>query len=136
MIENVKLYDAGQQFEFDRSQTKDYVLNTVNMGERDTTYSLRRRKGFPAWERDVWYKRMSVIEITGWVIENDREPLSLVKRKVRLNHFVTPNQYMNALCDNGTPLLFLVTESIRYGITESDNNGAFCKFQISGVYRQ
>ena len=133
MIENVKITGHNQILEMDRTKTPDYVLDTVDFGERDTQYSLVNTIGLIGLERDIWFKRLSAVVITGWVIRNDRDVTSLQRCKRRLNHFVIPNRQYTIQCDSADIIQFLATESIRYGTSESDNNEAFCKFQITGV---
>ena len=144
MIENVKLTDGKQTLEIDREKTKDYVLDTVNPGDRDTSYSTIRTHDIIGLEWDIWHKRLTNIEIVGYVVADDRDTESMELRKMRLNSFVVPQTEFNALLDGendltGTPgqsINFIATESIRYGKTHTENNEAFCKFQVTGLYRQ
>ena len=136
MIENIKLTGKNQTIEIDRTKTKNYVLDTVNFGEKDTAYSLVQTIGLVGVERDIWYKKLSAIEITGWVVADDRDAESMQRRKMRLNRFVIPKIEMNVVCDDGSEIDFIVTESIRYAKSYNDNNEAFCKFQITGLYRR
>ena len=135
MIENVKIIGLKTTLEMDRTKTKDYVLDTVNFGERDTQFSLIKTLGLVGLERDIWYKRLSVVEITGWAIQDDHDSESLYRRKRRLNHFVVPNRKYTMIYE-GKTLQFIATESVRYGTTHNDNNEAFCHFKIAGLYRQ
>jgi hypothetical protein len=144
MIENVRLTIGSQILEIDRTRTEDYVLDTVNFGDRDVQFLLRKLKNSPSFDFTSLYKRISVLEITGWVVCDERVPGSLAQRKTRLNNLIIPNTVITLQCSNENgiapnPMLFgmcRLTESIRYGTTESDNNEAFCKFLIAGVYRQ
>jgi hypothetical protein len=136
MIENVKLTDREQTIEIGRTKTKDYVLDLVNLGDKDTSYSILNTLGIIGVERDIWYKKLSIIEITGWVVADDRDSELMARRKMRLNRFVIPNEYLHLVYDNTKKIDFLVTESIRYGKTHNENNEAFCKFQITGIYRR
>ena len=135
MIENVKITGLTTTLEIDRTKTKDYVLDTVNIGNRDTQHSLINTIDLVGLERDIWYKRLSVVEITGWAIRDDRAPESLYRRKRRLNHFIVPNRQYTMVYE-GKTLQFIATESIRYGTTIQDNNESFCHFKITGLYRQ
>ena len=135
MIENVKLTGRNQMIEIDRIKTKNYVLDTVNLGEKNTAYSLVNTIGLIGVERDIWYKKLSDIEITGWVIADDRDAESMERRKMRLNHFVIPTTQLHMVYDGINTIDFIVTESIRYAKAYQDNNEAFCKFQITGLYR-
>ena len=87
-------------------------------------------------ERDIWYKRLTSIEIVGYVIADHRDAESMERRKMRLNHFVAPERKITAVLDNGKCIDFIMTESVRYGATHTENNEAFCKFMITGLYRQ
>jgi hypothetical protein len=136
MIENVKLTGRNQTIEIDRTKTENYVLDTVNLGDKDTSYSLVNTIGLVGVERDIWYKKLSNIEITGWVVADHRDTESMERRKMRLNHFVIPKTQINMVYDGTNEIDFIITESIRYGKTDKDNNEAFCKFQITGLYRR
>jgi hypothetical protein len=136
MIENVKLTRGNQTIEIDRVTTEDYVLDTVNFGEKDTNYTILNTLDIVGVERDIWYKKLSVIEITGWVVVDDRNYMSMARRKMRLNRFVIPKAEMKVVCDGSKEIDFLVTESIRYGKTHTENNEALCRFMISGLYRK
>ena len=136
MIENVKIIGLRTTLEMDRTKTENYVLNTVSVGDRGTQFSLLNTLDLIGLERDIWYKRLSVLEITGWAIRDDRDPESLYRRKRRLNHFVIPGAPFTMIADNGKPLEFTATESVRYGAAKSENNEAFCLFKITGLYRQ
>ena len=135
MIENVKIIGQRQTLEIDRTKTTDYVLDTVNIGDRNTQYSLIDTLDLVGLERDIWYKRLSAIEITGWVIQDEKDHDSLPRRKRRLNHFVVPNRGYTIEYEDKT-FQFIATESIRYGKTTKDNNEAFCHFKITGLYRR
>ena len=111
MIENVKITGLTTTLEIDRTKTNDYVLDTVNIGNRDTQYSLINTIDLVGLERDIWYKRLSVVEITGWAIRDDRDPESLYRRKRRLNHFIVPNRQYTMVYE-GKTLQFIATESI------------------------
>jgi hypothetical protein len=134
MIENVKIIGANQTIEIDRTKTVNYVLDTVFLGNKDTNYTLINTIDLLGVERDVWYKKLCDVEINGWAIEDYKDKESMTRRKVRLNRFIIPKTQMTLICDDGTPLPFWVTQSVRYGTTEQDNNSAFCKFQIVGLY--
>jgi len=136
MIENIKLIGKNQTIEIDRSKTENYVLGTVNFGEKDTSYSLVNTLDIVGVERDIWYKRLSNIEIVGWVVADHRDKESMELRKMRLNHFVVPKTQIKMVYDGNDDIDFVITESIRYGKSHADNNEAFCKFQITGLYRR
>ncbi|MDR0326690.1 MAG: hypothetical protein LBI05_00175 [Planctomycetaceae bacterium] len=136
MIENVKLTGRNQTIEIDRTKTTNYVLETVNLGEKDTAYSTIRTNEIIGLERDIWYKQISNIEIVGWVIADSRDAESMERRKMRFNHFVIPNTQLKMVYDGINKIDIFVTESIRYGKSHAENNDAFCKFQITGVYRR
>jgi len=143
MIENVKLTSGNHTIEIDREKTVNYVLDTVNLGERDTSYSIVHTLDLVGVERDIWYKRLSVVEIVGYVIADDWDAESMVRRKIRLNHFVRPKMQIEMVYqkseDRGQgaeKIDFIATESVRYGKTHTENNEAFCKFQITGLYRR
>ena len=136
MIENVKLTDGRQTLEIDRTKTENYVLDTVNIGDRDTSYSTVRAHDIIGLEWDIWHKRLTVLEIVGWVVADERDAESMERRKMRLNRFVIPQSQFNLLIDGEKTIDFIATESIRYGKTHTENNSAFCKFQITGLYRQ
>jgi hypothetical protein len=143
MIENIKLIGRRQTIEIDREKTQNYVLDTVDLGERDTSYTLVNTLDIVGVERDIWYKRLSNIEITGYVIADERDAESMERRKIRLNNFVVPKTELKAIYQESgnrsqkTEVIdFIVTESIRYGKTHTENNEAFCKFQITGLYRK
>ena len=136
MIENVKLIGKNQTIELDRTKTQNYVLDTVNVGDRDTGFSTVRTHDYIGLERDIWYKRLTSIEIVGYVIADHRDAESMERRKMRLNHFVVPERKITAVLDDGNEIDFVITESVRYGATHTENNDAFCKFMITGLYRQ
>ena len=136
MIENIKLTSGIHSIEIDREKTQNYVLGTVNLGERDTSYSLVNTLDLVGVERDIWYKRLSLVEIVGWVVADDQDAEAMMRRKMRLNHFIVPKRQLTAILDGKEEIDFIVTESIRYGKTHAENNDAFCKFQITGLYRR
>jgi len=136
MIENIKLIGKNQTIEIDRTRTQNYVLDTVNVGDRDTGFSTIRTHDIIGLERDIWYKRLTKVQIVGYVIADHRDAESMERRKMRLNHFVVPATELTVVMDCVKNIKFVVTESVRYGATHTENNDAFCKFMITGIYRQ
>ena len=136
MIENIKLTDFIQTIEIDQTKTQNYVLGTVDFGEKDTQYSLINTLDIVGVERDIWYKRLSDIVIIGYVIADRWDAESMERRKMLLNRFVVPKRRYRMEYDDGKAVDFIVTESIRYGSSHTENNDAFCKFLITGLYRR
>jgi hypothetical protein len=125
----------------DRTATVDYVLDIVDFGVQDTKYSLVNKKDIIGLEKDVWYKSLSVATITGWAVNDDRAGFMLSERKMFLNRFVVPKRKLLVEAVNPVRRMksrceIFLTQSIRYGTNENENNDAFCRFMITGVYRQ
>jgi len=84
---------------------------------------------------------MSTATITGWVLNDDWNDTLLAQRKMELNRLIEPNKRMIVEAGNVNRNVqasceILLTQSIRYGTNEKENNDEFCKFLITGVYRQ
>jgi hypothetical protein len=135
MIENVKLTFGKQTLELDRVKTQNYVLDLVNLGDKDTNYTLVNSLDVIGVEMDIWYKKLSVVEITGWVLADDKDAESMERRKMRLNELIVPKRQITMLSDDSEQIDFNITESIRYGTSTAENNEVFCKFKITGLYR-
>lgn len=132
MVEGIVLRKVrtSEELALDMMSTPDFILKSVDWGTiKGTHHSYRyvNQDGVTIAETAL---ETRPVTIEGWIVAKNANHMTALKG--RLNGFVNPKDAIDLIYSNYV-IRFMPDETVKYSITASENNDAFCKFQIVGT---
>ena len=132
MVERIVLRKVknSKQLELDMVSTPNYVLKSVDWGTVKGThhsYKYVNQVGVTVTNTSLDTRDIS---IEGWIVAENETQMTYLKSV--LNEFVNPQEEIDLIYSDYV-IRFKPDESVKYSVSFSENNDAFCKFQISGM---
>lgn len=132
MVERIILKKVKnlQELVLDMVSTPEYVLKSVDWGTIRGThhkYKYINQVGVTVTGTSL---ETRPITIEGWIVASSPMRMDVLKRK--LNGFINPQDAIDLYYDEYM-IRFIPDETVKYAISESENNDAFCKFTITGT---
>lgn len=132
MVENIVLRRLKNQEELvlDKVETPNYILDSVDWGSIKGTHHSYKYVNQVGESIAITSLGTRPITITGWIVAESESHMTLLKRK--LNSFVNPQEFIQLFYSDYT-ITFKPDETVKYPVTNAENNDCFCKFQINGT---
>lgn len=132
MVERIVLRRTKNQEELalDMTSTPNYILKSVDWGSVKGThhsYKYVNQVGESITNTSLGTRP---ITIEGWIVAMNEANMSSLKRS--LNIFINP-QEIYTLFYNDYVIDFKPDETVKYSISQAENNEVICKFQIVGT---
>ena len=132
MVERIVLRRTKNQEELalDMTSTPNYILKSVDWGSIKGThhsYKYVNQVGESITNTSLGTRP---ITIEGWIVADDEKHMTTLKRS--LNAFINPQENLT-LYYNDYTIDFVPDETVKYSISQAENNEVICKFQIVGT---
>lgn len=132
MVERIVLRRTKNQEELalDMTSTPNYILKSVDWGSIKGThhsYKYVNQVGESITNTSLGTRP---ITIEGWIVADDEKHMTALKRS--LNAFINPQENLTLYYSDYT-IDFVPDETVKYSISQAENNEVICKFQIVGT---